>query len=283
MPLALGVTVVSIALAAGCGGGSNGGSSTSADASYLAAVTRAAAATDSVPGYKLAMTMSVSQGGKSATAQGTGTINGAGSEGTMTMEAEGHKLAELIAKPYVYVELPGGAPASVARGKRWARIDIDTITQSVGDSSLGADSQDPAQTLAYLRAAGSVTRLGEEAVRGQPSTHYHAIIELDRLAAAVPVSQRAETERAGALLERVTGSKTMPMDVWIGADGRVSRVSYGLSLCSPEGRANESFNLELFGYGRQPVIAPPPASEVADVDAQVKAELAKGLAQLTCH
>ncbi len=275
-----------IAFAAGCGGASGGGSggtSTAADASYLAAVTRAADATDRVPGYKVALTTTVTDGGgKTVTVGGTGTIDARGSEGAMTIEVEGHKVSELIAKPYVYIEAPSGANASVTHGKPWVRVDVSTFTQSYEQGSLGGGGQDPSQVLGYLRSAGTVTRIGSEAVRGVASTHYHAVVELDRLGSVGPVAQRPAGKRAGELVERLTGAKTMPMDVWVGSDGRISRISYGFSLCTPEGRLHESFSMDLFGYGRQPVVSPPPASQVTDIDARLKAEFAKALAQLSC-
>lgn len=273
-----------LALLAGCGGGSSSSGSTSASpGSYLAAVTRAADATDAVPGYKYTLTSTASAAGKSFTAQGAGTIAARGDEGTLTLEVEGTKLTELIVKPYVYIELPGEAQTKLAHGKRWARADVETFSQSYGANSLGGGSQDPAQVLGYLRSAGTVTRVGAEDVRGVGSTHYHAIAELDRLdATATSAADRAVLRRAAALLERATGSKTMPIDVWVGADGRVTRTAFSLSLCLPEGRLQESFSMDLYDYGRQPVVSPPPASEVADVDPLLKAEVAKGLAQLSC-
>jgi hypothetical protein len=84
------------------------------------------------------------------------------------------------------------------------------------------------------------------------------------------------------MLERITGAKTLPMDVWIGG-GRIARVSLAFSLCSSEGRVQESISTDLYDYGRQPVVAPPAASEVTDVAAKLKSEVAKSLAQLGCH
>lgn len=273
-----------IAAAAGCGGASSsGGGSTAADASYLAAVTRAADATDRVPGYKYAITTTASFGGKSFTVEGAGTINERGSEGSMALEVEGHKLAEVIDGPYIYIEAPSGADTSATHGKRWVRADVATFAQSYGAGSLGGGSQDPTQVLSYLKSAGAVTRVGREAVRGVSATHYHAVIDLDRLASTGPAARRAAAKGAAELLERATGAKTMPMDVWVGDDGHVSRMAFALSLCTAEGRIHESFSMDLYDYGRQPVVAPPPASQVTDIDAQLKSQVAKSLSQLSCH
>jgi hypothetical protein len=56
-----------------------------------------------------------------------------------------------------------------------------------------------------------------------------------------------------------------------------------LSLCGLGGnRLYESLNYELYGYGPQAVPAPPPASQVTDITARLKAQFAKGLQELSC-
>jgi hypothetical protein len=273
------------AVATGCGssGGSGSGSTTAAaDHDYLAAVTRAAYTTERVPGYQFAMTIKVSIGGKTATGQGGGTIADGGSQGTADVEVEGTKVDEVIDKPYIYVRTPSGSDSKITHGKPWLRLDLSTFTQSLGSGSFSGGSSNPAEVLSYLRAAGTVTRVGEEQVRGVDSTRYHAVIGLGRFAAAVPSAQRAAARRTGKMLERVTGAKTLPMDVWVG-NGRVTRIAFSLSACTPKGRLQESLSMDLFGYGgSQPAVTPPPADQVTDVDAQVKAQVQQGLAQLGC-
>ncbi|HUA75542.1 MAG TPA: hypothetical protein VL988_12360 [Solirubrobacteraceae bacterium] len=267
-------------LAAGCGS-DHGVASPSATPDYLAAVTRAAYTTEQVPGYKFALTTSVSLAGKSATGQGGGTIAEGGSQGTAGVEVEGTKVEEVIDKPYLYVRTPSAASSRLTHGKPWLRIDLSTFSQSLGSNSFGAGSSNPAEVLSYLRAAGTVTRVGEEQVRGVDSTRYHAVIYLGRFVSAVPPSQRAAGRRAGKLLERITGAKTLPMDVWVGG-GRVTRISFTFPACTPEGRLQDSLSMDLYGYGPQPAVKPPPADQVADVDAQVKAQVQRSLAQLHC-
>jgi len=245
-------------------------------------VTAAAAATDRVPGYKMALTSTTTLGANTVTVSGNGTIDDAGREGSITVEVAGHKLEEVLAKPYVYIQLPTNTPASVTHGKPWIRLDLSTLTDSFGTGSSVGGSPDPAQALTYLRGAGAVTRVGSESVRGVASTHYRAIIDFARLKAGGTGAQQRTMKRAGALLERLTGDKSLPMDVWIGADGHLSRFSFGFPLCTATGRVREDVNVELFDYGRQAVVSPPPASLVTDVDAQVKRVVAKALSSIGC-
>jgi hypothetical protein len=280
--------------AAGCGSGGHDGASSSgarsgatapsgaANASYLADVTRAAYATDRVPGYKFSITIGTQIAGQTATVEGSGTINDGGSEGTASLQAEGKTIDEMIAKPYLYVKVPDTADTNVTHGKPWVRADLSTFSQSYGSSSIGAGSSNPTEVLSYLKAAGTVTRLGEAQVRGVTSTHYHVLIDLTHFADRAPAAQRDVVRREGKLLERITGAKTLPMDVWIGA-GQIMRVSLAFSVCTSQGRAQETIGMDLYDYGRQPVVSPPPASQVTDIAAKVKSNVAKSLAQLACH
>jgi hypothetical protein len=274
--------LVSVAmLVAGCGGSGGSAPSAASHPDYLAAVTRAAYTTEQVPGYKFAITTRTQFGDKDVTVQGGGAISDGGSQGTASLELEGKKIDEVIDKPYLYVSTPPGAKSDVTHGKPWLRAELSSLSQSLGSSSFGGGSSNPSEMLSYLRAAGTVTRTGEEDVRGVNATRYHAVIDFGRFAAAVPPDERAAARRGGQLLQRMTGAKSLPMDVWVGA-GRVRRVAMSMSLCTPEGRLRESISLDLYDYGRQPAPSPPPADQVADVGAQVKDEVQKSLAQLSC-
>src|SRR5581483_11562922 len=101
--------------AVGCGAGVGKDSAENGAGSrgvYLAAVAKAADVTGQVPGYRFALTSSTRFGGQSFSLHGTGSLSEGGTQGTMSMELEGRELSEVIDKPYVYVELPGGAGSS---------------------------------------------------------------------------------------------------------------------------------------------------------------------------
>ncbi|HLB21750.1 MAG TPA: hypothetical protein VK605_06545 [Solirubrobacteraceae bacterium] len=281
----VGVAAGALLAAVGCGGGGEhggAGAAGAANASYLAAVTRATYATDQVPGYKFSLTATTQIAGKSIEVTGGGSLSERGSEGTASVQAAGKTIDEVIAKPYIYVRVPGATGTRLTHSKPWMRADLSTYSQSLGGGSLGGGSANPSEVLGYLRSAGTVTRIGDQQVRGVSSTHYHALIDLHRFSSAVPAGQRAAARRQGRLLERLTGAKTLPADVWIGA-GRVDRIALAFSLCTPAGRLHETLSMDLYDYGRQPVVTPPPASQVTDIAAKLKSEFAKALAQLGCH
>jgi hypothetical protein len=273
--------------AAGCGGAGHGsGSSAGAGGSgrgvYLAAIAKAADVTGQVPGYKFELTSSTSFGGQGFSVHGTGTIDDRGRQGSMSLQVEGKTLSEIISRPYVYLEVPSGSGSSAPGGKPWLRADISTFTQSFGGSSLGSSSADPTQTLSFLKAAGTVEKLGVEDVRGVPATRYHATVELARYPATVEPSERAAASTYVQTVKRITGSDTLPIDVWIDGQSHVRRVALSLKLCSPQGKIDEAIDMTLYDYGPQPAVEPPPASQVSDIGDRLGAEAEKNLQKLHC-
>ena len=278
---ALGVLAL---VAGGCGGGAHVSSQAGAPAAdYLAAVSKAADVTQQVSGYRFAMTSTTSVGSHSLALHGSGSIDDRGSQGSLSVEVQGKQLQELIDRPFVYIQVPQAA-ASGSDGKQWLRANINVFSQAFGNGSspLESSSDDPTQTLSFLRGAGAVSRVGTESVRGVPTTHYHATIELDRYAANVAAGQRAGAKRYAATLKRVTGSDKLPLDVWIDGQSRVRRISLALHLCSAQGNIGESISMDLYDYGHQPVISIPPASQVKDISGQLKGTVQQGLQQLHC-
>ena len=46
---------------------------------------------------------------------------------------------------------------------------------------------------------------------------------------------------------------------------------------------SSDLNMELHDYGPQPVVAPPPSSQVTDISDKLRSQVAKGVQQLSCH
>ncbi len=241
--------------------------------------------TDQVPGYKFDITIASKLAEKSFTISGSGSISERGSQGSLSMSVEGKTITEIIDKPYFYVKVPGGGDPALSKRKPWVRANISTFSEAFGGGeSLGGGSTDPTQTLGFLKSAGTVTRVGSEDVRGTTATRYHAVIDLARYAGAVPAAERSAAKKYAQTFERISGSSSLPMDVWIDGSSHVLRMAFTLSLCSPDGgRLSESLNMELHDYGPQPVVAPPPSSQVTDISDTLKSQVAKGVRELSCH
>jgi hypothetical protein len=124
--------------------------------------------------------------------------------------------------------------------------------------------------------------VGSETVRGVATTHYHAVIDLNRYPSVVAPSLRAAAARAAALLERVTGQSTLAADVWVDRSGLVRRLALDLSVCSSVGTVDATLSMDIYDFGRQPTVTVPPASEVTDITGTLASQVAQSTQQLGC-
>ncbi len=178
------------------------------------------------------------------------------------------------------MKLPDSAATS---GKEWAKFNLNAPAQAAGlKSAFNASSGNPTLLLNYLKVSGPVSTVGTEDIDGVPTTHYHALVDLERYASALPADQRAQAEEGAQALKRFTGSSMQPMDVWIDSEQRVRRFSTETQLCSPEGRIGETISVNVFDFGPQPPVSPPAQAQTVDLTEQVRAGTAAAVKQLTC-
>ncbi len=182
------------------------------------------------------------------------------------------KINGVFAYPWFYMSAPTlfrGLPA----GKQWIGFNVQAAAQSKG-VNLGQLAQlnqsDPSQYLQALEAtSGSVQRIGTETVRGTPTTHYHATVDLRRLPDRLPSSQRASASQSADRLVQLTGQSTYPVDVWIDAHHYVRRehITMTIKPNAQTGAPATSFGetIEFFNFGPKPAIQSPPASQVYDI------------------
>ena len=235
------------------------------------------------PGYQFDGTVTATQGGKTTTIDEEGSIDERNSQGTITLHLAGHALLEIFRLPYVYTDVAGPSTRTAAGGKPWVSLNLGAITEEFGaEDGAEGDSSGPREFIEFLKGSAQATVVGHEPVRGEPTTHYHAVVDLNRYAAVVAPSRRAGARKAAAALESVTGSSTLAVDAWIGADDRLRRYEVEEHLCSPAGPIGETVSFEIVDYGPQPAVKVPMASETRDITAAVRGELAKGLQELSC-
>ena len=153
--------------------------------------------------------------------------------------------------------------AQLKLGKPWLRIDVAKLAKTQGLGQLGQlGTTDPAQGLELLEAAGApVTTLGADTVRGQAAEGYRVTVDLSRYRRLLPARQRVQADR----LLKALGKTTMPVDVWIGADGLVHRVALATPLALPNaGKLALRTSFDIFDYGAQLDLQAPPAAQVQD-------------------
>lgn len=226
----------------------------------VAAAKRSASATSST----FAMTATTTIGGNPAsTVTGSGSQRGRAVRMSMTTRAAGKTVgvdAVLLNERGAYVMYMRSAAlqAQLPPGKTWWRLDL-----SKGAATLGIDFtslMDASQTLAPLEHGIVETkRLGNETVAGRPTSHYRAVLDVQRAARAVPAygKQVAALERAtGIHLTRST------YHVWIGRDGRIRRMRLSTPTVVGSARGTTVQTVTFLAYGVPGRITAPPAPKV---------------------
>jgi len=159
----------------------------------------------------------------------------------------------------VYLNVP--LISSFAPGvKEWIKIDLGS-NASVGGFDLGRFTElvDPSLYLTYLTAAsGETDEVGAEDLDGTQVTHYSASVDLERALEEAPASQASTIQ---ALLD--AGTSSLPVDVWIGADGLVRRLFFEFAAGDQPGIG--SVAVELSGFGVDVSFDLPSPDEVTDV------------------
>jgi hypothetical protein len=173
----------------------------------------------------------------------------------------------------VYEKFPPALAASLPKGKSWVKVDLATAGKTVSVDLQGLSQNaagDPSQTLDYLRGASDdIKKVGTEDVRGTQTTHYQAVLDLNKAAAQSPRASEAIKSTI-----KLLGTSTQPIDVWVDAEGRVRRMKYTVDLSkskvastNPAAAGSVAFTLDLFDFGVPVQATLPPADQVVDISA----------------
>lgn len=153
-------------------------------------------------------------------------------------------------------------------GKKWMKIDLVKAGKDIGVdfSALSQGSgQDPTQALQYLKAAsGDVREVGKEDVRGEPTTHYKATIDFNKVPDTAPVDQREALRKSIRQIIKLSGSSTSPMEVWVGEDGLVRRMLQTVGTKISGQSAQIKQRIDMYDFGTKVDVDIPPASETVD-------------------
>lgn len=180
---------------------------------------------------------------------------------------------EMILEDFVmYMKFPEAITEQLPGGKSWVRIDLRGAGKELGidlEELMQVQQSDPTQALQYLRGASDdFEEVGEEEVRGVATTHYRGTIDLRKAAEQLPEDARESVERAIELM----GTVELPFDVWIDDDGMARRMKYEQPLPSAGGEAGAmELTMELFDFGVEVDVEPPPNDEVIDIQGLIGA------------
>ncbi len=150
-----------------------------------------------------------------------------------------------------YAYMRGEAIAPVLQGKEWGRVDL---TETGAGTQL---NQDPTQFLDWLRGAtGDVEEVGEEDVRGTPTTHFQAVLSAEEIIANAPDDESGDVLREQ--LEAAGDIGPMPVDVWIDEDGLPRGIDIEVEAEGDQtGVLFSDISMELYDYGVEVDIEPP--------------------------
>ena len=170
----------------------------------------------------------------------------------------------------VYAKYPPEIAQSMPSDKPWAFIDMQAVGESQGmDYAAMAQTSggDPSQILQYLNGVtDDIEDLGDEAIRGVATTHYKATIDLAKAADQAPADVRDAVRASIEAMEKQLGKSEIPVEVWIGEDGFVHRMT--ISFESDEGAQGPfkmDMTLDMFDFGAPVTVEIPPVSQVYDL------------------
>jgi len=211
------------------------------------------------------MQMTVEAGGQRVAITGSGAMRGQDTaKMTMRTSAAGKSIAfdmlmlREAGRVVMYMRSPTFS-ASLPKGKTWMRLDLDLAA-----SKLGVDYSELIETSRTLgpleHGLVSTKRVGTATVAGKPATQYRAVIDTKRAAKEVPAfaKQLRAIERAGVRLPRLTE------DVWVGSDGRISRVGFAIPFVQQGVRATSSMTMTFRAYDVPVSVSAPPRAQVFD-------------------
>ena len=209
------------------------------------------------------------------TVNGAGVTDFSGAASSLTIGTPGMGDLEMRqVGETVYVKLPDEFAAQTSGSKPWVRVDLDTLygQQYGGAPVQGGESGDPTRQLEYLRGVSdSVEKIGEERVRGVPTTHHEATVDLNREVAG----QDAGVKEANQKFVKKLGTSKLPVEVWVDEENRVRRYALDVSVPMPESAASQGVSqgddrlrtrmvIEYYDFGTPVDVQTPPRDQTMD-------------------
>jgi hypothetical protein len=276
------VLAASVAVVAGCGGQSStpgaapGSAPTRPAASGSKIVLASVQTTAAAKSAHVSMSVSATGLGSQAfSLTGDGAIDFANGDSQLTMKFGGAAstllpggIEERSVDHLVYVQLPGLTGAS-----RWVAVDAGKLGSS-SSSVPGLGESDPTQFLASLETVSDrVDKVGTEVVRGVDTTHYRATLDLRKAIDQADVPQSLRDAEKQFLGSNGDQAPSIPVDVWIGADGYVRRISLDLDLgalgapgIGGSGSAPAVIvSIDLYDFGVPVDVQAPPADQISQL------------------
>jgi hypothetical protein len=265
---------------AGCGSAAGskppakGRGANNAAPGVLTAYTRTAAAKTA----KVAMVDSLSSPGETITISGSGAMAFDDKMADLTLSVpQAGTFAIRVISPEVYIEVPAPLRSKLPGDKQWLSLNANTVARSKLGASLSQLSRSsgmPTQTLAYLQGVSThgVTEVGRTTIRGTATTQYKVTVNLTKMVA----HKSAQAQAAVKKLELVLHRSTLPVQVWMDAEGRARQVRVQVPVPSPSGSSTSpttggtvTATIDFYDFGTPVHVTAPPAGDVYDATGKV--------------
>jgi hypothetical protein len=247
-------------------------------------VAAAAVRSSDAPGYRERIAMTItSTDGTDVTANGTASVDPSNhieqmalamsfpSSSPLVQEigSDTLRFSEIVDGTTLYVKLPSAVTGQLSSlGKSWLSVTLAKLVKApdVSSSLFNTPSTDPGEILEYLRAASnSVVGEGRQRVDGVETTKYQAEVDLNRVADSLPSSEQVAAQEAISALEQDGAPSWYPVEVWVDANKLVRKFEMSLDMTSSGQGVDIGIVANIFDYGPQAQLAPPPSSDVASV------------------
>ena len=164
----------------------------------------------------------------------------------------------------IYMKIPNGKQLGLKTP--WMKMDVSGLAGAPG--GLGQFNNDPTNNMQMLRGVTEgVSEVGAEDIRGVPTTHYKATVDLKK---ALKVAPKASQKSMRASFSKL-GITEMPTDIWIDKKGRVARQSFTMDMSKMEGGgaagtpSTMDVSIDLFDFGKAIDFKIPPKDQVTDM------------------
>jgi hypothetical protein len=230
-----------------------------------ASVVRAAAAqTDGQQTSRYSLTTATTVNGVEVVFAGEGVYDWARDTGQTTYDTPVGKVQQRLVGPDLFLVLP-----------QQPRVFFKLKTADVATSPVGG-TVDPTAQLHTLAAVAEAEVVGEQEVRGEPTTHYRGTYDVARaLKGARGLQQAALRSALGA----AATARRAAYDVFLDEQGRLRRLTQTVDVPSSTGQAlTVTTTLEMYDFGVPVIVVSPPGAVQRD-GAPLLAALRKALPQ----
>lgn len=250
-----------VALLAGCTGEqpapaamASPSPSPSPEAPNIGALFRAAAIdTDEQRSSRYSLTTATTVNGTDVVFSGEGIYDWSADTGRVTYDLPIGQVQQRVLGAHLYLALP-----------QQPEVFFDLRTADVAASPVGGTVEPTAQ-LHMLAAVNEAEVVGQEQVRGEPTTHYRGTYDVAR---ALRGAQGLQQQALRSLLGAAASMPEAEYDVFLDRDGRLRRLEQSLEVPASAQTAGQTLTvattLELYDFGIDVRVGRPADAAVRD-------------------